>query len=336
MCGAGDDCRVRGDVSDNGVNISAPLDDTFIHLQYGRQIGEGEWFRYNDGDPVSTGASSFLYVLILGAADFLGFSGNYLLGFAIIFGAGLFVLAAFLGYRLGRRLVGERAGLWSGALIAANGAFAWGATSGMEVALFSVLILATLLALAQELTSGRLLLTPVLAAFTALTRPEGLLFAGVIAGAVAIVLLGDLKKTRLEPWRRSMTALYALLPVAVGVAPYIFYKAASGHSAQNGVLAKSLLYEPTFYPTVFVDKVFSNLTGITLSVLMGLEPGNYLFAGALFFCVLGVWYLTFNDTQHRAFAVISGMALVLAISSIATSCLSFHPYLSSLWSDSAR
>src|SRR5688572_8664832 len=32
----------RGDLSDNGVNISAPLDDTYIHLQYGRQIGEGE------------------------------------------------------------------------------------------------------------------------------------------------------------------------------------------------------------------------------------------------------------------------------------------------------
>src|SRR3712207_5783964 len=140
----------RGDLSDNGINISAPLDDTFIHLQYGRQIGEGEWFRYNDGDPVSTGASSFLYVLILGAAHFLGFSDDHLLGFAIILGAGLFVLAALLGYRLGRRLAGERAGLWSGALIAANGAFAWGATSGMEVPLFSVLILGTLLALVQE------------------------------------------------------------------------------------------------------------------------------------------------------------------------------------------
>jgi len=91
----------RGDVSDKALNISAPLDDTFIHLQYGSQIGEGEWFRYNDGDPVSTGASSFLYVLVLGAARLVGF--------------------------------------WSGALIAANGAYAWGATSGMEVALFSVM-----------------------------------------------------------------------------------------------------------------------------------------------------------------------------------------------------
>jgi hypothetical protein len=91
----------RGDVSDNGVNISAPLDDTFIRLQYGRQIGEGEWFRYNDGDPVGTGASSFLYVLLLGAAHFLGVADGNLLGFAIILGAGLFALAALLGYELG-------------------------------------------------------------------------------------------------------------------------------------------------------------------------------------------------------------------------------------------
>jgi len=45
--------------------LSAPLDDVFIHLQYGRQIGEGQWFRYNDGDPLSTGASSLLYAMVL-------------------------------------------------------------------------------------------------------------------------------------------------------------------------------------------------------------------------------------------------------------------------------
>src|SRR5215207_8069705 len=70
----------RGDLSDKEIDISAPLDDTFIHLQYGSQIGEGEWFRYNDGDTVSSGASSFLYVLVLGAARLVGFAGPNLLG----------------------------------------------------------------------------------------------------------------------------------------------------------------------------------------------------------------------------------------------------------------
>jgi hypothetical protein len=307
----------RGDLSVEGLNISAPLDDTFIHLQYGRQIGQGQWFSYNDGDPVSSGASSFLYVLLLGAAHFVGFSGANLLGFAIIFGTVLFVLSALLGYGLGQRLAGERAGLCSGILIAANGAFGWGATSGMEVALFSVLILGTLLAFLRELSSGRFLLTPILAALTALTRPEGLLFAWVITGAVVIVLLRDLRKSRPYSLRSSLAVLYAFLPIAAGVAQYMFYTIATGSSVQNGVLAKSLLYEPVFYPTEFLDAVFQNLTKLNLIVLTGLEPGNYLFPGTILFCVLGTMYLALEDARYRMFAVASGTALVLAMSSTA-------------------
>src|SRR5215208_4385061 len=41
----------RAVLSDHAVNSAAPLDDTSILLQYGRQIGEGQWFRYNDGEP---------------------------------------------------------------------------------------------------------------------------------------------------------------------------------------------------------------------------------------------------------------------------------------------
>ena len=114
----------------------------------------------------------------------------------------MFALAALLGYELGRSLAGERAGLWSGILIAANGAFAWGATSGMEVALFSVLILGTLLAFLRELSLGRFLLTPILAALAALTRPEGLLFALIIAGAVVSKLLKGSGRDR--PVRRAV------------------------------------------------------------------------------------------------------------------------------------
>jgi hypothetical protein len=308
----------RGDVSGNGAAISAPLDDTFIHLQYGSQIGEGEWFRYNDGDPVSTGASSFLYVLVLGAAHFLGFAGDGLLGFAIILGAGLFALAALMGYELGRRLAGERAGLWSGALIAANGAFAWGATSGMEVALFSVLLLGTLLALLRELSSGRFLLTPVLAALAAITRPEGLFFALVVTGAVVLSILKDSRKGRPFPSGRAAAALlFALLPLAAGAAQYLFYRIATGSGVQNGVVAKSLLYQPVFYPTEFLDAVFQNLTKLVLSLLAGLEPGNYLFPGTIIFCVLGTAYLAAGDARCRTFAAASATALVLAMSSTA-------------------
>jgi hypothetical protein len=109
--------------------------------------------------------------------------------------------------------------------------------------------------------------------------------------------------------------LYAFLPIAAGVAQYMFYRIATGSSVQNGVLAKSLLYEPVFYPTEFLDAVFQNLTKLNLFVLTGLEPGNYLFPGTILFCVLGALYLALEDARYRTFAVASGTALVLAMSS---------------------
>jgi hypothetical protein len=305
---------------DNKLTLSAPLDDTFIHLQYARQIGQGQWLSYNDGDRPTSGASSLLYVVVLGGAHFVGFSGHKLLAFAIILGAGLLVLCTLLGYRLALRLAGERrAGLWSGALIATNGAFVWGATSGMEVALVSVLILATLVAFESELCTRRFVLTPLVGALCALSRPEGLIFGVVITAAVVFELLRELTKSPQQSSRGTTMAmvLYALLPLGVGVGQYIFYKIATGSTVQNGVVAKSLLYEPIFYPTEFVDAVFQNLTKLSLLVLTGLEPGNYLFPGTILFFVLGTLYLAFKDSRHRTFAVASGTALVLAMSSTA-------------------
>ena len=176
-------------------------------------------------------------------------------------------MCSLLGYRLALRLSGQRrAGLWSGALIATNGAFVWGATSGMEVALVSVLILATLVAFERELSSRRFVLTPLVCALCALSRPEGLIFGVIITAAVVFELLREeLTKSPRQSLRGTTIAmvLYALLPIGVGVGQYIFYKIATGSTVQNGVVAKSLLYEPVFYPTEFVDAVFQNLTEIT-------------------------------------------------------------------------
>ena len=306
---------------DDKLSLSAPLDDTFIHLQYARQIGQGQWLSYNDGDRPSSGASSLLYVMVLGGAHFVGFSGHKLLAFAIIVGAGLLGGCALLGYRLALRLSGQRrAGLWSGALIATNGAFVWGATSGMEVALVSVLILATLVAFESELSSRRFVLTPLVCALCALSRPEGLIFGVIITAAVVFELLREeLTKSPQRSSRGTTMAmvLYALLPIGVGVGQYIFYKIATASTVQNGVVAKSLLYEPVFYPTEFVDAVFQNLTKLMVVVLTGLEPGNYLFPGTIVFFVLGIWQLAFKGSPHRSFAVASATALLLAMSSTA-------------------
>lgn len=235
----------------NGGTLSAPLDDVFIHLQYARQIGEGQWLSYNDGDPASTGASSFLYVLILGTARFIGFDGNALLGFALFLGLALLVVTVVLGRELGRRLCGEGAGTWAGVLISTNGVFLWGATGGMEISLLAALFLGTLVAFAHELVTQRFILTPVLGALTALTRMEGLIFAGIIAAAIIFTLIRDLRKRQLSSAGFFKAAPLALLPVFAGTLLLLFYRLVTGTSSANGMLAKSLLHEPAFYPRVF-------------------------------------------------------------------------------------
>lgn len=302
----------------NGGVLSAPLDDVFIHLQYGRQIGEGQWFSYNDGDPVSTGASSFLYVLILGAARFVGFDGNALLGFALFLGVALLVVTAVLGRELGRRLCCESAGTWAGVLISTNGIFLWGATGGMEISLLAALFLGTLVAFVHELSTRRFILAPVLGALTALTRMEGLIFAGVIVAVILVTLLLDLRNRRLSPVGFLKAAPLAMLPVFAGALLLLFYKLVTGTSSANGMLAKSLLKEPAFYPTEFVQQSISNLTEASLQLLMGFKNGNFLFPGALLFCVVGLVYLVSRDARSRTFAVAAGVALALSVSSIAT------------------
>ena len=302
----------------NGGVLSAPLDDVFIHLQYGRQIGEGQWFNYNDSDPVSTGASSFLYVLILGGARFIGFDGNALLGFALLFGVALLVVTAVLGRELGRRLCGEGAGTWAGVLIATNGVFLWGATGGMEISLLAALFLGTLAAFAHELSTRRFILTPVLGALTALTRMEGLIFAGVIVAAILVTLLLDLRRRRLSPVGFAKAAPVAMLPVFAGALLLLFYRITTGTSSANGMLAKSLLNEPVFYPTEFLHKSLTNLTEASLRILMGFKEGNFLFPGALLFCVIGLVYLAVGSTRFRTFGVAAGIALALSIASIST------------------
>lgn len=301
----------------NGGTLSAPLDDAFIHLQYGRQIGEGQWFSYNDGDPISTGASSFLYPLVLGAGHgLLGLDGTQLLAFAIVFGISMLVATAILGCELGRKLVGGRAGLWTGTLIAVNGAFVWGATSGMEVSLLAALLLASLLAFTHE-ASGRFFLTPILLAFTAITRPEGLIFAAILTTISIFILLKGAVSRRTSLRDSLVGGLIVLLPLAAGAGQLVFYQLTTGSTAANGVKAKSILLTPIFYPFEVARQVISNFSELFLNVLAGFEPA-YLFPGAVFFVVLGVARLALQADSLRSVGLALGLSFAAVLPSVVT------------------
>ena len=59
----------------SGGHLAAPLDDTFIHLQYARQLAAGHPFEYNTGDQPSSGDSAFIYPFMLAPAFMVGLNG---------------------------------------------------------------------------------------------------------------------------------------------------------------------------------------------------------------------------------------------------------------------
>ncbi|PYO01570.1 MAG: hypothetical protein DMD91_07120 [Candidatus Rokuibacteriota bacterium] len=172
-----------------------PLDDTWIHLQFARNLAEGFGFSYNPGVPVA-GSTAPLWTLLL-AAGFAVAGPSIMtvkvIGVATTVAAGLVTRAAALawGASAPAALFAALAMLWSGPI-------GWGALSGMEVSLAALLVAAALWAHAR----GRLFATALFAALAPLARPESIVLlpllavsttpvvrrSGIFIGLAAIVL----------------------------------------------------------------------------------------------------------------------------------------------------
>jgi len=176
-----------------------PLDDSWIHLHFARNIAEGAGFSYNPGVPVA-GSTAPAWTVLLAAAALVGGASLVtakLLGVAVTLGAALVVRRACLasGAPADVALTAGVALLWMGPV-------AWGALSGMEVGLAALLVATALLSLARDRTSW----TAVAGALAALARPE------------ALLLLPCLLLARPLTWRRLAvfgTVTAAILAPAV-------------------------------------------------------------------------------------------------------------------------
>ncbi len=201
-----------------------PLDDAWIHLQFARNLAEGAGFSFNPGAPVA-GSTAPLWTLLLAAgaaasSPSLGMVKAF--GVAATLGAAILTRRAALawGARGDVALVAAVALLWTGPA-------AWGALSGMEVALAAFLVAAALLAHAHD----RLLASSACAALAALARPETFLLIPLFVLARRLTL------------RRA--AGFALVTV-VTVAPAALF---------------SLWTVGTLYPATAAAKVEGGLVG---------------------------------------------------------------------------
>ena len=153
-----------------------PLDDSWIHLQFARNLAAGAGFSYNPGTPVA-GSTAPLWTLLLGAGAVVASASLAMtkaIGVAATLAAALVTRRAALawGARRDVALIASIALIWMGPI-------AWGALSGMEVPLAALLVAAALLAHARD----RRLISAACAALAVLARPEALLLVPLLVAA---------------------------------------------------------------------------------------------------------------------------------------------------------
>lgn len=263
--------------------ILLPLDDSYIHLQYGWQAAQGHFLQYNTGDHPSTGATSLLYMLLIALGFSLGVSRDAMPVVILSVGAVCFASSAVLITDAGRRLA-ERLGLpvtlvsvLSGLWFAGSGWMAWAFLSGMETGLLMLFISGALWAVLAR----RAVVAALCTALAALTRPEAALLGAAILCAEVIFA---------DAWEpdRKRRLLFAGLPLlAVFISP-IFNRLVAGGASATGFLAKSWF---TVQPT-YLDVIIRQLVGTWLELVVGLMGGLSADGRWHTFPLLQVWVVT--------------------------------------------
>ncbi len=208
--------------------LGLPLDDSWIHLRFARNLAAGEGLSFNPGELV-TGTTAPLWTALLSVLFLL--PGSPVL-WAKLVGVALFVLAAELVYRVARelRLTVGLATL-AAALTVLTEWLVWSALSGLEIPLFAVLSLGGILLHMRERRRGTgPPVSMAVLALACLARPEGQLLL-LLAVADRLLLFERDAGGGLACRRPPIAPLLrGLAPVALLLAPMLAFNLAVGGS----------------------------------------------------------------------------------------------------------
>lgn len=192
-------------------------DDSFISFRYARNLAHGHGLVFNPGFERVEGYTNFLWVLALGALDFLGVAPeNSANPLSTTLSVGLWGLVAWWGLRRWRS---EGVGAWvivAPLLLALTRSVAVWGTSGLETRLFEFLVVGATLRLVMEVESEehvggeRLPLAGMLFGLASLARPDGPLLAGCAFGAAALHLRAR-GKFRAAAWVKRVLPFVGLV-----------------------------------------------------------------------------------------------------------------------------
>lgn len=293
--------RLRG-------GLGFPLDDSWIHLQFARNLAHGLGLSYNPGELV-TGSTAPLWTALLALLFLL--PGNVVFWTKLL-GMALHLAGIDATFRLGREL-GLTRGLaaLAAALTLGTSWLAWSALSGMEIPLFILLSLWGMVLHGRESRDARDRppLSLAVLAVAVLARPEGVLL--LLLAVLDHFLSFDSSEDR-PRWRRpSSKALLqgaALAACALSGAVF-FYVWASGsvlpttYAAKGGAGVRHSLPDARYLANVLslffkAQPVATLLAGAGASVLVsrlgdvsgnrnrGLLPALWLFGLPLAYSLL--------------------------------------------------
>lgn len=218
----------------SGGRFMFPLDDSYIHLQYARQLAHGAPFVYAPEGSPSGGASSPAWVLLTAPIFLLGLDGTAAAGAAYAICVLIWAITPLVVWHLTRRLACRSAAWGAAVLVLLNGHLLWNSTNGMETGLFGLLIIGAALGWTSwwknGSAAGRALLLASLALLP-VTRPEGIL---VVLLAACLAWYSSTPERRLSPFLVLLCAV-----------PFVAWLAAlwatTGEWKPAGLIAKGLL-----------------------------------------------------------------------------------------------
>lgn len=221
--------------------IGLALDDSYIHLQYSKNIIAGKWMVYTAAQPPTPGDTSPLWIFLIAG---FGYFYRDLVAVSLALGGIFYFLTGACAFRLGKKVFNDRVFALAYALVVLfTGRLLWAAASGMEITLFSFLSLSGVLLYLNGKDRGKFSIASAMVfGLAANARPEGiLLFIFVLADWVLVEKVWRENKVGFSsiPWIPG--AIFSVLAL-----PYpLFSFLSTGHFTPNTFRATKLPFDWT-------------------------------------------------------------------------------------------
>jgi hypothetical protein len=259
------------------TSLGVPLDDTYIHYQYAKNLAAYGKLEFNHGEP-SLGTTSILWILLL--AIFFRI-GNIIL-ISILLGVFFSLVSALCIFEIAKGLLkNNNYALFVALLFILCGNNIWFSLSGMETTMFVALGLLSIVLYSKN----KIGLSSICSGLLSLTRPEGMILIWLIFCYEVI-----------KQYQNKVIILKRLLVLliipALFILPYLFYNihvngqllpsTFSGRRWVAGLPKQVTLSEKNFWfifawpyrivAYTFMADLFADYIPLLLSILIGIIP----------------------------------------------------------------